>query len=83
MIKESIPITTHHHRTTPTLLPGAGVGRGSGRFAGPCTTGLSRVLLLCGYEELRLTLVGAASLADHVSWNPMFGYGAPAVIEPS
>jgi hypothetical protein len=69
-------------RRVPVSLPGVGVGEVGG-FVGPRTRGLSRVLLRCSYEELQLTLVGAASLADQVPWKPMFVYAAPAAIEPS
>jgi hypothetical protein len=41
------------------------------------------VLRRRGYDELQLTLVGMASLADQVPWNPMFEYAVPAAIEPS
>jgi hypothetical protein len=63
--------------------PCARGGRRSVGFAYPASACLSRVVLLRGYEELQLTLVGAASLADQVPWNPMFVYEVPAAIEPS
>ena len=69
-------------------MGGVGIPAGGGEsvkpvLADPHVPGLLRVLLRRGYEELQLTLVGIASLADQVPWNPMFVYEVPAVMEPS
>ena len=42
-----------------------------------------RVPLRRGYDEVQVTVVGGASLADQVPWKPMFVYVVSAASEPS